>query len=439
MNGRVLLFALGTSLITGLVFGAAMALPRRSSDLSQGLAEAGSRLTGGRSTRRLQRGLVIAELSIAFVLTICAVLLVQTFTGLMAVDPGFNPRHLLATSIQLPAGKADPGRASAFFADLRREIRGLPGVQGVAIGSSLPMRGPHSGTYFDLPDRLLPNGQHRAEFVQVVCPGYFEVMGTPLQSGRDFADSDQGETPGVVIVNRLFARKYWPEEDPLGKHILAWGQSWEVIGIAGDIREFELLGEVPPVPPLIYFSHAQDPRRSMQVLVRTTASPAALTAALRREVSRLDPDLPVGAFVSLEQVLTESVWSRRTLAILTCGFGILALVLAVTGVYAHIAYAVTQRTREFGIRAALGAGRRALFRSVLRDGLGMTLLSLVVGLAAAAVTTRWIADTLYGVSPLDPATFLGASLITMAVAVLACWIPARRASRIDPIRTLREE
>ncbi|MEJ2146068.1 MAG: ABC transporter permease [Acidobacteriota bacterium] len=439
LNGRVLLFALGTSLVTSLVFGAVMALPRRGPDLSQGLAEGGSRLTGGRSVRRLQRGLVVAELSIAFVLTICAVLLVQTFAGLMAVDPGFNPRHLLATRIELPAGKADQGRAATFFADLRQEIQRLPGVEGVTIGSSLPMRGPHSGTYFDLPGRPLPDGQHRAEFVQVVSPGYFEVMGTPLETGRDFAETDRGEAPLVIIVNRLFAQKYWPGEDPLGKRIMRFGRSWEVIGVASEIREFELLGEVPPVPPLIYFAHAQDPRRGMQVFVRTAGSPAALTAALRREISRLDPNLPVGTVVSMEQVLTESVWSRRALAILTCGFGVLALVLAVTGVYAHIAYAVTQRTREFGIRVALGAGRRDLVASVLRDGLKMTLLSIVIGLAAAAGTTRLIAGTLYGVSPLDPATFLGGALVTIAVAVLACWIPARRASRVDPIRTLREE
>ncbi|MFZ0428551.1 MAG: ABC transporter permease, partial [Acidobacteriota bacterium] len=439
VNGRVLLFALGTSLVTGLVFGAAMALPRRSSDLSQGLAEAGSRLTGGRGTRRLQRGLVIAELSVAFVLTICAVLLVQTFTGLMAVDPGFNPRHLLTTRIELPPGRADGGRAAAFFAELRQEIQRLPGVEGVTIGSSLPMRGPHSGTYFDLPDRPLPNGQHRVEFVQVVSPGYFEVMGTPLQSGRDFSDTDQGETPPVVIVNRFFAQKYWPGEDPLEKRIMRFGRDWEVVGVAGDIREFELLGEVPPVAPLVYFPHTQDPRRGMQVLVRSAGSPATLMAAVRREVSRLDPNLPVGAVVSMEQILTESVWSRRTLAILTCGFGVLVLVLAVTGVYAHIAYAVTQRTREFGIRVALGAGRRDLVASVLRDGLEMTLLSIVIGLAAASATTRLIAGTLYGVGPLDPATFLGAALVTIAVAVLACWIPARRASRVDPMRTLREE
>ena len=437
VDARVLLFTLGTAVGTGLVFGALLAVPRRGLDLYQGLVEAGSRLTSGRGLRRVQRGCVIAEIGAAFALTICAGLMVRTFAGLLAVDPGFNPQHVLATSIQLPGSKA--GQAYPFFADLTQRVRPLPGIQAVAIASSLPMRGPHSGTYFDIPGRATPPGQRLIEYIQVISPDYFQVMGTPLHAGRCFDDTDRADTSGVVIVNRSFARKYWPNEDPLGRRIAAYNRDWEVIGIAGDIREFGLLGEVDSVQPLIYFPHAQYPRPDMQLVVRTAGSPAAMIETLRKEVFRLDADQPVGGFVTMGQILTESVWSRRTMAILMSGFGVLAFVLSVTGVYGLMTYAATQRTGEFGLRMALGAQRADVFASVLRDGLKTILPGIGMGLAGAAIAARLIASKLYGVGPLDPVTFIGAALVMVAVAILACCIPARKAARIDPMKALRCE
>jgi putative ABC transport system permease protein len=435
VDARVLLFAAGTALVTGVLFGVLLSIPRADRALHQALAEAGTRLTGNRGAQRIQRGLVIAEIGAAFVLTICAMLLVQTFAGLLAVDPGFDPQDVLATSIQLPRAKAND--AYPFFANLTERVGRLPGVQAAAVASSLPMRGPHSGTYFDIPGRSTPPGQRLIEYIQVVSPDYFRVVGTPLHAGRCFDGTERADTSGVVIVNRSFAHKYWPDEDPLGKHITAYNRDWQVVGIIGDIREFGLLGEVNPVQPLIYFTHAQYPRPDMQLVVRAVGSTAMVIEAVRREVFGLDPDQPVGDFAAMSQILAESVWSRRTMAILMSGFGILAFVLAVTGVYGLITYTVSQRTSEFGIRIALGAQRGEVFTSVLRDGLKTILPGMALGLVGAAMATHLIAGKLYGVSPLDPATFIGAVLIMAVVAILACCIPACKAARIDPMVALR--
>jgi predicted permease len=437
VDARVLLFTGGTAVVTALVFGTLLAVPWAARDLCRGLVEAGSRLTGGREVRRVQKGLVIAEIGAAFALTVCAGLMVRTFAGLLAVDPGFNPQHVLATGIQLPDAKAN--KAQSFFRDLTERVGRLPGVRAAAVASSLPMRGPHSGTYFDIPGRPTPPGQRLIEYIQIISLDYFRVMGTPLRAGRGFSDTDRADTSGVVIVNQSFVRKYWPNEDPLGQRLLAYNRNWEVIGVVGDIREFGLLGEVDPVQPLIYFSHAQYQRPDMRLVVCVAGSPVAVIEAVRREIYRLDPDQPMSGFVTMDQILTESVWSRRTMAILMSGFGILAFVLAVTGVYGVVAYTVTQRTGEFGIRLALGAQRTDVFASVLREGLKTILPGMVLGLTAAAIASRLIADKLYGVGPLDPTTFTGAALVMSAVAILACCLPARKAARTDPIKALRAE
>jgi len=277
------------------------------------------------------------------------------------------------------------------------------------------------------------------EFIQVISTDYFEVMKTPLRAGRRFDSADRADTRGVVIVNRSFARKYWPNEDPLGRRIAAYNREFDVVGIVNDIREFGLLGELEPVVPLIYFSHSQYQRPDMQLVARTSGTSAAVIEGLRQEVFRLDPDQPVGAFVSLDQVLVESVWSRRTVAILMSGFGMLAFLLAVTGVYSVISYGVTQRSGEFGIRMALGAQRADVFASVLRDGLATVLAGIGMGLAGATIAARLIASKLYGVGPLDPSTFIGMALVMVAVAILACSIPARRAAKVDPMVALRCE
>lgn len=435
---RMLLFTLCVAIVTTLLLSAVFAIPRLGRDLHQGLLETGTRVAGRGRTRRLQNTLVIAEIGVAFILTTCAGLMVRTFTGLLAVDPGFHPRNVLAAGIQLPNGKTGRG-ASLFFDNLTQRVRLLPGVQAVAVASSLPIRGPHSGAYFDVADRPAASGQRLIEFIQVISPDYFKAMGASLREGRSFDDSIKLDSPGVIIVNQSFARKYWPKEDPLGKHIKAYNQDWQVIGVANDIREFAQFDKIQPVVPLIYFPHAQNPRPDMRLIVRTTGISTALVNALRQEVFRLDKDQPVGKFVSLQEVVIESIWSRRVMAILMSGFGVLAFLLAIVGIYGLIAYTVAQRWSEFGIHLAMGAKRADLFAIVLQDGLKTTLAGIGLGIAGALLATQLIANKLYGVGPLDPATFLAATLSMVAIATLACIVPARHIARLDPMIALRHE
>ena len=437
INAHVLLFTLGTSLIMGLTFGVVLGLPRFSSNLHQGMGEAYSRSTSSLRSRHLQSWLIISQISLAFLLLISAGLMVRTFMGLMAVDPGFNPQNILATSIQLPRSKAN--QAGRFFTDLVRRVNQLPGVQGAAVVSSLPMRGPHSGTYFSIAGQPLEPGTQLIEWIQIISPEYFQVMQTPLLQGRLFTNLDQADSPGVVIINSTMARKYWPEENHLGDHIQAYGNKWEIVGVVKDIRKFSLLGELDPVQPLIYFSHTQNPRRDMRLVLRSASTPAGLISAIRREVSHLDPDQPMSELIAMQQILTESIWSRRTMAFLMSTFGILAFVIAIAGLYGLVAYSVAQRTNEIGIRMALGAQQTNIFASVLRDGLKPVLIGIFIGLAGAPVATRLIANKLYGVSSLDMATFIEVGVAMIIVTIVACCIPAWKATRVDPMVALRYE
>jgi putative ABC transport system permease protein len=439
INTQVLGFTLGTTLALGLIFGVALSLARFDANLYQGLAEAGLRTTGCRWSRRLQHTLVSAQVSVAFLMMICAGLMVRTFMTLVAVDPGFNPRNVSAVSIQLPQAKA--GQAGQFFAELVRRVERLPGVQNAAVVKSLPMRGPHSGAFFSIAGRPTESDKPLVEYTQTVSPDYFQVMQTSLLQGRHFTSTDQTDATRVVIINSTMARKYWPEQDPLGKHIEVYGAEWQVVGIVEDIRKFSLLLEeiVDPVQPMIYFTHAQDPRLEMYLVFRSAFAPADLASRIRREVLNLDQDIPMGELISMQQIVTESIWSRRTMALLISTFGGLAFILAIAGVYGLVAYSVTQRTGEIGIRMALGAQQKNIFASVIRDGLKPVLIGLGIGLAGTPVVTRLIASKLYGVSTLDPATFGGVAIAMTAVATLACCLPAWKAAKTDPMEALRYE
>jgi predicted permease len=437
ISAMVLWFTLGVALAIGLILGAVLSLGRFGSNLYEGLAKAGIRSTGGIHTRRLQHILVLAQVSMAFLLMICAGLMVRTFMILVAIDPGFNPKSVSAVSIQLPPAKAD--QAGRFFEELIRRVERLPGVQNVAVVKSLPMRGPHSGAYFSIAGQPTRPDKPLIEYTQAVSPDYFQVMETPLLQGRHFTVTDRTGAPLVVIINQSFARKYWPEEDPLGKHLQVYGNDWQIVGIVKDIRKFSLLGETDPVMPLIYFAHTQDPRPEMYLVFRSAFAPTDLTSRIRREVSNLDQNIPMGELINMQQIVTESVWSRRTMALLISTFGGLAFALAIAGVYGLIAYAVTRRTGEIGIRMALGAQRKDIFISVIRDGLKPVLIGLGIGLVGAPIVTRLIATKLYGVSALDPVTYIIVAIAMTAVAVVACCLPACKAAMVDPMEALRYE
>jgi putative ABC transport system permease protein len=439
---RVLAFIFLLSLASGVMFGTAPALQSSKIDLQEALKESGTRSAGlGRArTRSL---LVVGEVALALMLLVSAGLLIRSFVRLLEVDPGFNPESILTGEILLPTPKyAAPRRQAAFFKEVVERVEALPGVQAAGGSSSVPLIDNDTGG-IQIEGRPEPHPGELAVQAEKpkVTPGYFRAMEIPLLRGRTFTWADNERSLPVAIISRMAAELYWPNEDPIGKRVSIYdgderGPVWrEVVGIVGDIRHDGLKERVRPG---IYVPVLQSPTFIMVLAVRTRMDPSSLSAAIRRAVMAVDKDQPV-FLRTMEQAVSDSMSDRRFQMTLLGVFAAVALLLAAIGVYGVISYSVSQRTHEIGVRMALGAQRRDMLRLVMGQGMRLALTGVAVGLVAAFAMTRVLSSLLYGVTATDPGTFAGVSLLLVGAAFLACYIPARKATKVDPMVALRYE
>jgi putative ABC transport system permease protein len=440
LDVRVLAFTLAVSVATGLVFGLVPALQASSVELSGTLKEGGRHASADRASARLSSAFVVSEVALALVLLIGAGLLVRSFAGLRAVDPGFRPEGVVASKISLPAKTyAKDSQCIAFFASLVERARAMPGVRSASIVSALPFGGEGSRTSFLIDGRPAPTEAETPDAqVEVVDPAYFETMGIPVLGGRTFTAAEEEKATHVIIVSESLAHKYWPGESPLGKRIKVDMMDdpplCEIVGVVGDVRDHSLEDEVHPT---VYWPHPELPFSDMSVVIRADGDTDALYAPLRAAVRDLDPDLPMGEMRSMDGWMADSLARSRFTTLLLAVFGAVAFALATVGIYGVLSYAVALRTTEIGVRMALGAGRASIIRMVLRDGLRLSVAGLAIGLVAALLLNRFVASLLFDVTGTDVATYAAASLLFLAVSVVACAVPARRALAVDPIVALR--
>jgi len=440
----VLLITLVVSLATGIVFALPPALEVSNVDLQRCLKE-GSRIASPRS--RFRDVVVIAEIALSLPLAVSAGLLIRSFERLLSVDPGFNPERLVTARISLPRYRYDRDyQVAAFYQHLVDQIERLPGVTSASVTSFLPLTAGRGGDPFSIEGRpwqpFAPGGAtpQVADYI-VVSPSYFQTLQIPLLAGRAFTERDGPATPSVAVVDQMLARAFWPGENAIGKRILMGaprlGAPWlTIVGVVGDVKMSGL--DVTPVPQ-IYASDLQSPSATMSLLVRTTSDPMLLEAQARHLLADMDPDRALFDLKTMEQVLDTSTAPRRTLMLELSVFAFLAVILAAGGIYGVAAYSVSARTHEIGVRMALGARRSDVLRLVVGQGLRLLAIGVGLGLLGALALTRFVAGLLYGVRRTDPVTLAGVSLLLVVVALLASYIPARRATKVDPMVALRYE
>jgi predicted permease len=440
VDGRALGYALAVTVLTGLLFGAAPVWQLFKADLNQSLRDSGKGLYGARSGRRALGALVVVETALALTLLVGAGLLVKSFIRLQRVDPGFDPRNMLTAVVTLPqAAYPERNQVALFYNRLLERARTLPGAQSAAVVSSLPLTGFDSDAGFVIEGRPAPRqDQQSVAWVSSVSPGYFRTMGMGLIAGREFTDRDNENSPKVVIISEETARRHFPNENPIGKRIGDGSpDGWrEIVGVTADVKHFGLNQDSRVS---MFFPDRQQLSRRMFIVVRTAADPSSLSPALRGVVAEMDRNLAVSNIIPMEEISTRSIGQERFTLLLLGLFSALALLLAVAGIYGVMSYAVAQRTHEIGLRMALGAQTGAILKLVVRRGVKLVAGGVALGLVASFSLTRLMAKMLFGVSAADPLTFIVITLLLAFVALLACWIPARRAAKVDPMTALRFE
>jgi len=450
MDGRLLLISLSLSLLAGMVFGLAPAWRATQADLNMDLKE-GGRGSAGSGPRRLRNALVIAEVALSLLLLVGAGLLIKSFARLQSVSPGFAAGKLLTARLSLPAANYKQAEAVRVFYDkLAARLTGLPEVEAVGAASLLPLSGVNARTEFTIAGRPpasladTPAAQDRW-----VSPGYFHALGIPLLQGREFTETDHERAANVVVVDEALARRYWPQGSPLGAHLLLdYGtgeapRDFEIVGVVGNVKHVSLneeptatlYGPLAQIPPSVVTSRAAN----LSLVVRSATETQTLAAKVRSALQAADPQAPASSVRAMEQVLTAALAARRFNMLLLSVFAGAALLLAVAGLYGVMSYTVAERTREIGIRLALGAQRREALRLVVGQGLRLTAVGVALGLAASLAVTQVLKSLLFGLSTTDPLTYIGVTLLLVSVALLACWWPARRAAKIDPLLALRRE
>jgi putative ABC transport system permease protein len=488
INGWVMAFNLGLTLLTGALFGLAPALQFSRPDVHHALKE-GAAVSARGFRFGLRRGtqslLVVGEVALALVLLVGAGLLIRSLWRLQQIEPGFNPDRLLSMQLEFPASRyRDNAQVMSFVTELNERLAALPGVESVGMADSLPLSPVGSFSSIGIegkadlaskPDEPLYDPVSKisgpSAFLSMVSPGYFRTLGIPLRRGREFGPQDrQGSLP-VAIINEAMAHRYWPGEDPLDKHVWAGVAGWRmVVGVVGNVKRLALEDQPKPelyMPSLqprgmekreaaaeagakggkkegftiaIMLPTATQGRASyVSLMVRTRARAEAMADAVRKTVWSLDPDQPILQLGTMQERLDEFYAPRRFNMLLFGVFALVALLLASVGIYGVLAYAVTQRTHEIGIRLALGAKTRDVLWLIIRQGMALTLIGVTLGLVAALALTRVIQNLLYGVSATDPATFAGIALLLLIVACVASFIPALRATKVDPLVALRHE
>lgn len=442
---RVLLFTAGLSIVTGIVFGLLPALQVSKPNLREAMSEGGRTSTAGARHNRLRSILVVAETAIGVMLLIGAGLLIRSFHRLSTVDLGFNPKNVLTANFDLSEARYKPDQMDRFVQDLFARIRVMPGVVSAAGAVPLPLSDDHFSVSFNLLDHPLPAANQASAGFYLVEPGFFETMQIPLMRGRTFDERDQRNSTPTMIITQSFAQKYFPNEDPIGRKIeigagegaaRASYKTREVVGIVGDIRNSDL-NLVPK--PAYYVPLPQLMWGPPLLVIRTSVPPEALTDQLRKVVSSMDPESPLYDMRTMEDYLALDLGRARFQAILLALFAGVALLLTAVGLYGVMAYAVTQRTHEIGVRMALGASRSAVLQMVLQRGILLTLSGIGIGVVGAIALASVIESLLYQIPPRDPATYLVVCIVLGSVAMLASYIPALRATRVDPMLALRYE
>ncbi|HUE83013.1 MAG TPA: ABC transporter permease [Pyrinomonadaceae bacterium] len=443
LDQNVLWFSIGLITLTSLLFGLAPALQASRSDLNQNLKEGTRSAGGGITQNRIRSLLVVSEIALSLVLLVGAALLFHSLQRLLDVSPGFDSNNVLVADVSVSAAKyPQPSQQSAFFGDALERIEALPGVDAVGAVYPLPLGGTFIAYTFDIEGLPpFPPGEQPVADRRVVSPDYFRAMSIRLQKGRSFNQQDHAQALPVTIVNETLARRFFPGEEAIGKRIIpgegGQGVACEIVGVVGDIRHEGL--DVEPGPEY-YLPYQQTSVSFMTIVTQTTGSnPTVLAGPVRNAIRAVDKDQPVFNIRPMTQLVDESVAQRWFNMALLGSFALLALVLASIGIYGVMSYAVTQRTREIGVRIALGAQSRDVLRLVLSQALVLTFAGLVVGLAGAFALTRFLSTLLYEVKPTDPKVFTTVAIVLGAVAISACLIPARRATKIDPLEALRYE
>jgi len=439
MDSHVLLFALGTTVLTGFIFGIVPALRTAKVKVSEVL-KTGRRGSSGGIRTRMRNTLVAIELALATMLLIGAGLFIQTLVNLQRVKLGFEPHGLITFQVSLPPGKYPPKtKAPLFLREMIESLAALPGVRSTAVSSGIPFG---AGAFYSHPmmateNSILPPDAKVPTDWRIVNPGYFKTMNIPLLQGREFEYSD-ASTPNIIIVSQATARTFWGDKNPLGRTLRRSADPdipLTVVGVVGDVRSTQLNQE----SPAFYYSITTRTLPLMDVAVRTDGSPESLLPSIRRQIKALDPDLPMANVKTMEQWLTTSAAQPRLISLLLSLFAGVALLIAAIGIYAVLAYSVSQRTREIGLRLALGATPRRVLELIVSEGMRVVLLGLVIGLAGGIALGRTVQSLVYGVGVRDPKVYLVVATTLTAVALAACFIPARRAAAVDPMVALRED
>jgi predicted permease len=437
----VFLWTLAISVVTGVLFGLAPALQASKPDLNTALKESSGRNPGSQRSG-LRNVLVVSEVAVALLLLVGAGLMTKSFLRLQQVDPGFDATNVVSMNIALPTSKYRQQQVNNFYDQLIERVRNLPGVKSVGGINPLPLSGTNiSNSVIVEGAPVVALTDRPSVGVRVVTPGYFQTMSIPLLKGRSLTEQDRDNTPSVILVNEALANRFWPNQDAVGKRISFEAepgkQSWlEIVGIVGNVKHKALAIDVMPE---VYVAYKQDPENFMSLVVRTDSDPVSMIPAIRNQVLSIDKDQPVSDIMTMEQRLAQSVASSRFVMLLLGSFSVLALGLAAVGIYGVMAYLVTQRTQEIGVRMALGAQKRDVLKLVVAKGMALAIIGTAIGLVASLALTRLMRSLLFEVAPTDWLTFVISSTVLLAVALLACYIPARRATKVDPLVALRYE